>query len=338
MKLIVFPSLLIGLLLLAACGEKLSVSQIRSVYLEYNQASELNYGNSFEGQVKALLTGGEEVDITTNRKMSFQSQDLIKSGSLFTIVKEPVTFNDDNIRYTIAISDKHETFTHKDSLALNFRGSLTIRKIGITGTTGNTPKDKGSTWLFRDGKTGQRGEDGGIGGNGRHLIVYIWKESDMYYFHVEDTISHQILKYKCDGQGRVEINVSGGIGGNGGNGGAGGKGKDGEKDDEGKIKRPGDGGAGGDGGNGGDGGTGGSLRVIIHPSATDITSHLNLISFGGEGGNGGRGAEGGKPGTPLDGQQPGANGANGRIGLQGRKGHDGTINSDFQEFDFNRLK
>lgn len=335
MKFIHLLSLILSLSILWSCGNKFTVSQVRSLELDYNPASELNVGNSFEGHINAILTGGERVEVTTNRKMEFRSEDIRQFGNQFHIVKTPISFNDDLLKYTIVISDKHETFTMKDSIPMNYRGSLSIRLTGVDGSTGSTPKDKGSTWLFRNGKTGEKGENGSNATNGHDLIVHIWSETGMYFIHVEDTTLHQVFRYKTDGTGRLEINVSGGIGGNAGKGGAGGKGKDGEKDDEGKTKRPGDGGVGGDGGNGGDGGAGGSLRVILHPNAADITSRLNLISFGGEGGDGGRGGEGGKPGEPLEGQQAGAYGANGRQGFHGRKGLDGSISSDIQEFDIN---
>ncbi len=323
-----------SLLLLTACGgSKLIVSEIRSLEFEYSPGAELNFGNTFEGRIKAMMNNGDEIDVTSHRKLDFISDDVSKFGKSFTITKHPQNFNDDIAVISMTVTDKEESFVRKDTLRMNFQGGLRILGYGGDGANGEDQKDRGSPWLFRDGKTGDDGTPGQPGGNGEQLMAHIWKEHDLYYIYVTNREGTITWRYKTLATAPVKFDVSGGDGGRGGNGGNGSDGKDGEKDEDGKLKRPGDAGNGGNGGNGGDGGNGGSVTLTIHPDAADISSHLEYSLGGGNGGDGGKGGTAGKPGQALSGQTAASNGTNGRQGLHGRTGMTGTTQSEFKVFD-----
>ena len=319
--------------MLSACGgSKLVVSEIRSLELEFSPGEALNFGSRFEGRVKALMMSGDEIDITSNRKLDFTSSDIEKSGDRFTIVRRPRDFSEDRVSYTLSVSDKEEKFERHDTILLNFRGGLKFEHATENGIDGVDQKERGSTWLFRDGKTGDDGTNGTDGAQGVNYHAYIWKEGDLYYLHLKDLTYQTEYRYKTYGTETVHFSLTGGIGGRGGNGGNGGVGMNGEKDKDGKFKRVGDGGNGGNGGDGGSGGNGGSITVTFHPSAAGLTGLVNFNLSGGAGGSGGRGGTAGKPGIPLAGQPEGRLGVTGRQGRRGTNGSDGTPITELVEF------
>lgn len=324
---------------LTACGgAKLVVSEIRSVELEYSPGEPLNFGSRFEGRIKAIMIGGEEIDITSSRKLEFTSSDIEKSGGVFKIVRRPRDFSEDRVSYSLIVRDKEESFERHDTIVLNFRGGLTFEQFAEDGMNGTDQKERSSTWLFRDGKTGEDGTRGTDGGSGANYHAHVWKEGEIYYIHLKDLNFQTEYRYKTYGTEAVQFTLPGGSGGRGGNGGNGGVGMNGEKDKDGKFKRVGDGGTGGNGGDGGNGGTGGSITVTFHPSAAGLTGLVNFNLSGGSGGSGGRGGTGGKPGVPLSGQPEGRTGANGLQGRRGTAGIDGSPNTELVEFDINSYK
>ncbi len=326
-------------LLVASCGNtKLKVEQISSVHLEYSPATDLNFGSSFEGRILAMMHNGDELDITTHRKLDFISADVSKSGKKFTIVKLPSNFDDNAVAVAFSVSDKDETFQAQDSIIMNFRGGLSIYGTGSWGADGEDQKDRGSRILLRDGKPGDDGTNGQPGSSGGSYEAHIWKEGEMYYVYVRDLNSINAWKYKTLATSTVLFDLSGGTGGRGGKGGGGGDGKDGSKDDDGKVKRPGDGGPGGHGGHGGNGGNGGSVHVVLHTNASGISPQLKYNLSGGSGGEGGKGGQGGQPGDALEGQANGSSGSNGRPGSAGSWGASGNSTVEFKAFDFEQFK
>lgn len=322
------------LIFLSACGKsKLVVSEIRTLEFEYSPGTNLNFGTAFQAKVKALMNNGDEIDITTHRKLQFASNDINKAGSMFTVSRRPQSFDEYMATFTLTVSDKEESFVKADTLIMNFRGGLDVIESGGYGSGGLDQKERGAPWLLRDGKPGEEGGIGGTGGSGGELEIHIWKEGDFFLVHVLDTRFGQLRKYKTLATDIIRFDVSGGPGGRGGKGGSGSNGKDGEKDDDGKLKRPGNGGNGGDGGTGGDGGAGGSVHLIIHPDAAAITAQLQFDVSGGPGGQGGQGGKAGKAGTALSGQLAASPGKDGRQGRVGRTGDDGSIQTELLEFD-----
>lgn len=322
------------IVLFTSCGgSKLIVSEIRSLELEYSPGVDMNFGSSFEARIKAMMLNGDEIDVTSHRKMDFVSNDISKSGGTFTIVRRPTSFDESEVPFSISITDKEESYVQNDTLKMNFRGGISINSSGFDGENGINQKDRGSSWVFRDGKSGENGTNGNPGTPGGNIEARIWKEGELYYMTVTDLTSLSVWRYKTVGSSPLYFDLSGGNGGRGGNGGNGSDGKNGEKDDEGKFKRPGDGGNGGDGGDGGNGGDGGIVRVVLHPSASAISAQLQYDLNGGSGGSGGRGGVAGKAGTALSGQAVSANGATGRQGRRGTSGRDGSSNSSIEEFD-----
>lgn len=322
------------LTLFASCGgSKLIVSEIRSLELEYSPGIDLNFGTSFEARIKAMMLNGDEIDVTSHRKMDFSSTDISKSGGVFTVVRRPVSFDEDMATFSISVTDKEESYLQKDTLRMNFRGGISISARGFDGESGTDQKNRGSSWVFRDGKTGENGTQGNPGTPGGNLETHIWKDGALYYMTVTDLNTLSIWRYKTVGTSALYFNLSGGNGGRGGNGGNGSDGKNGEKDEDGKYKRPGDGGNGGDGGDGGNGGDGGTVRIVLHPNASEISGQLQYDLNGGSGGEGGRGGVAGKAGQALSGQAVSANGATGRQGRRGSSGRNGSIDSIIEEFD-----
>lgn len=328
--------LLFGFLLalFSSCGgSKLIVSEIRSLELEYSPGIDMNFGTRFEARIKAMMLNGDEIDVTSHRKMDFSSPDISKSGGTFTVVRRPMSFDEDKVAFSISVTDKEESYVQKDTLLMNFRGGISISSRGFDGENGINQKDRGSSWVFRDGKSGENGTNGNPGTPGGNLEARIWKEGDLYLMTVTDLNSLSIWRYKTVGTSPLYFDCSGGNGGRGGNGGNGSDGKDGEKDEDGKVKRSGNGGNGGDGGDGGNAGDGGMVRVVIHPSASGISGQLQYDLNGGSGGEGGRGGVAGKAGVALAGQAVSANGATGRQGRRGNAGQNGNSTLTIEEFD-----
>lgn len=325
--------IVLGASLLAACGgSKLVVSEIRSVELEFSPGEALNFGSRFEGRIKAIMISGDEIDITSNRKLDFTSSDIEKSGDHFKIARRPRDFSEDRVSYSLIVRDKEESFERHDTILLNFRGGLNFEQFVEDGMDGLDQKEKSSTWLFRDGKTGDDGTNGTDGAQGANYSAFIWKEGDLYYIHLRDLTFQTDYRYKTYGTEAVVFTLPGGNGGRGGNGGNGGVGMNGEKEKDGKFKRVGDGGNGGNGGDGGNGGNGGSISVTFHPSAAALTGLVSFNLSGGAGGSGGRGGTAGKPGIPLAGQTEGRMGVAGRQGRRGTAGRDGISTTELIEF------
>lgn len=328
------------LLLIVSCKniKPISVAEIRSLELEYNSETGLNFGSSFSAKVIARMNNGEEIEVTDHKRLSFTSPDIIYQGeNVFLIQKHPSKFQDQTAQYTIEMTDKEEQFLRKDSININFTGDVAILAAGMDGAPGEDQKDRGSRWVLRDGKDGESATNGMNGESAGQYEAYIWREDNIVRIYVRNQLDGTTWRYNQIGTGKIFFNLRGGDGGKGGNGGDGGDGKDGKIKD-GESTDPGNGGNGGHGGNGGNGGNGGQLTIYLHPACADIQDRISYDVSGGEGGQRGLAGAAGKPGKALAGQNEGTMGVAGNSGLQGARGLNGTIPEiQIQEFSFSVL-
>lgn len=329
------------LFLIASCGsvKKLEVDNIKTVYLEHNSVLPLQFGGTIEGRIIALLKDGEEIDVTNNRNLTFQSNDLQQHfGKKFKIVKHPVSFDDNKILAQYTITEKEVASTFIDSIKLNLRGDLMVDAKATNGVDGIDQKNRNTAYVFRDGNDGEHGTVGTNGQNAGDYTAYVWKEDAAYYIYVQNIETKEEWRYKSFEPGTITIDVSGGNGGNGGNGGDGGNGKDGKIEGS-KSKTPGNGGDAGFGGDGGNGGNAGSVICFLHTNAAEVELKITFNVSGGAGGQGGTKGKPGQPGKPLDGQLASLVGSIGRNGRAGFRGNDGQMpHVTIQEFDFSGYK
>lgn len=335
------PILLVVVLLFSSCGglKRLEVSEVSTVFFEYNHADNINFGTEIEAKVLAIMLDGKEIDITNNKKLSFVSQDIGRSGigKKFTLIKRPVSFSDNYAAMTLTVSDDEETLTILDTVHLNFRGNLTINARGQSGNKGVDQQNSGTKIFFRGGRDGEHGTRGENGTSANDYVAQIWREESMVYVYVRNVADNTEWKYKMLANGEIIFDLRGGNGGRGGIGGGGGDGKDGKVVD-GKSTGPGDGGHGGFGGDAGNGGNGGSIQVFIHPNAAAVEELLNIRTQGGYGGEGGKGGDGGKAGDVISGQIAGAMGQRGSSGRSGMTGNKGTSSIAIIEFDYSQFQ
>ena len=327
--------------IISACGgvAKLEVSEIKSVFIEYNPADNINFGSEIDATVLAIMTSGKEIDITNSRKLAFVSEDIQQKGNSkrVVLIKHPTSFSDEYAAAKLTVTDKEETFEAKDSIHINFRGDLNILAGGLSGSSGEDQKSRGSSVLFRDGKNGEDGTFGQAGSSSSNFVAQIWMEESMVYVYMRNTATNEEWKYKTLAEGTIRFDLTGGNGGSGGDGGNGGDGKAGIIE-SGKSKDPGDGGHGGHGGDGGNGGDGGTIQIFLHPNASSVQTKLDIQTLGGNGGAGGKSGTGGKAGVALAGQIVASNGSNGRTGRRGLNGQNGSFELTVLEFDVEQFK
>ena len=328
-------------LVVTSCGsvKKLELAKIKAVYLEHNSVLPLQFGGTIEGRIIALLKDGEEIDVSNNRNLAFQSNDLEQQfGKKFKIVKHPNSFNDNIAVAQYSISEKENTVTFADTLRLNLRGDVKIDAKGLRGVDGIDQKNRNTAIVFRDGNNGEHGTEGTAGQNAGNYIAYIWKEDAAYFVYVQNIETKAEWRYKSFEPGTISIDVSGGNGGSGGDGGDGGNGKDGKLEGS-KSKTPGNGGDAGFGGEGGQGGNAGSVVCFLHSNAAELELKIGFNVSGGAGGQGGAKGKPGQPGKVLDGQSASRVGRTGRSGRDGIRGRDGQMPQvAIQEFDFSGYK
>lgn len=316
----------IGLYLLTSCGssKKFSVAEIKSIYLEYNQVADLNFGKEFQATVFAVMIDGREVDVSKNKKFSFFSEDIKRlTNSTYLITKKPSSFDDEVANVRLTLTDKEETFSSNQSIKMNFKGVLNIFANGKDGEKGLGRKNRKGRLVLRDGKNGYNGGNGANGTNADKISCYVWSEGAYNYVYVKNISQNKVWKFKCLNSSPISINANGGNGGDGGKGGNGGDGQDGKVNKDGKKLRAGDGGDGGDAGNGGNGGNGGDVFVYLHPSAGHIASNITILNSGGQAGISGVAGVGGKGGVALPNGATRSNGRNGNNGSNGIEGMPG---------------
>ena len=321
---------LILTLIVTSCGssKKFKVAEVKSIYMEYNQAADLNFGSEFQAKIFAVMMDGREVDVSKNKKLAFFSNDIKRlTNSTYLVTKKPASFSDEVANVKLTLSDKEETFSNDQAIKMNFKGILTVLAKGEDGVDGANKKNRKGRLFIRDGKNGYDGGNGTNGTNADKISCYIWSEGGYNYVYVNNVSKNEIWRLKCLDNSPIVINATGGKGGDGGKGGNGGNGQDGEINKDGKRLRAGDGGDGGDGGNGGNGGNGGDVYVFIHPSAAHVTSNIKILNAGGQGGVGGRAGTGGEGGTALPNGATRKNGTGGRQGANGLNGLQGSPES-----------
>lgn len=328
------------LIFFSSCGsyKSLDIDKISKLEFEYNPNQDLQYGTNFEAKINAVMVNGEEIDITDNKNLTIENNDVkYLYGHTFKITKKPFDRgNEVTIHYKLE-GKESEMINSSDQLHLNFRGPLNIIAAGKNGLAGADGKDKNDAIVFRDGGDGDRGENGKNGQPGDNLQIHVWKDRDTLFLNVFNLSRSETWKYKATLNSTISINVSGGDGGIGGNGGDGGDGKDGIITSD-KNKLPGDGGNGANGGNGGNGGNPGNVQITFHQNATDYQQRFSYVLNPGAGGSGGTGGKAGKAGTAEIGQEPGIDGSNGTAGMNGINGT--GVNSpsiSVQNFDWNQL-
>lgn len=332
---------LISFFLIAACGttKKIEISSIKTVYLERNPVEPAQFGGVIEGRIMARLTNGEEIDVSNNRNLTFNSTDLSRQfGKKYKVVKHPQSFDDNLVLVQYIINEKESTATYIDSIRLNQRGDLKIDSKAPNGTDGQDQKNRSTPLVWRDGNDGDHGTPGTNGQDAGDYIAYIWKEDAAYFIYVQNILTKEEWRYKCLEPGTISFDVSGGNGGDGGDGGDGGTGKDGKQEGD-KVKTPGNGGDAGFGGNGGNGGNAGSVVCFLHSNAAELELKISFNVSGGAGGQGGNKGKPGQPGKPLDGQTASLVGRTGRNGRPGFRGNDGQMPEvSILEFDYSGYK
>ncbi len=180
----------------------------------------------------------------------------------------------------------------------------------------------------RPSATGVSGGNGGPGGAGPELTVYVtWVRTPDYTKLLAARVEGDVHGLTLRAPGTpLDVLARGGRGGAGGRGGQGASGLDavwtvGRRRARGHlVKSFTRGGLGGSGGNGGEGGAGGSVRIIVD-ERFDLESWVHVDVQGGEGGPGGRAGPGGRGGSS---NSAGARETSASAGLPGTVGRDGA--------------
>lgn len=309
---------------LTSCGIFKKNKQIESIDIVYANDAKVNYGHSFQIEVKATYSNGKSRDIASKKGVEISASGGSLNGRTIYIDGYPQSLRKDTVFIKAKYVSDEKDFSTEKAIPFNYRGDLSISFSGEQGAPGEDGSNGSTPLLFRDGKTGGDGLTGGTGFNGDDLSVNIWKtDNGLYRIKVINLITNETFNYTWKDIGyKLIFNLNGGQGGPGGNGGRGGDGKDGVITEK-KNKRPGDGGDGGNGGIGGQGGNGGSLYVFLHPNAEELRTKIILYNFGGSGGGPGKGGQAGTPGTPESGQDSAEEGIEGVPGTEGPEGTSG---------------
>jgi hypothetical protein len=326
--------------LLWSCGnsKKLDIANIQRLYIDHNPDQNINYGKQISAKVVALMISGEEIVVTNHKKLQINSPKLdFTSSDQVKILGHPTTFNNEVIIAELVMSDKEETFSATDSVALNYRGPLHIGEYFRSGSDGEDQKNRGTRLVGRNGKDGDDGPLGENGTNGGNYTVHIWKVEAESRVKVTNNVSGEVWRYKSVNNDECVFDFPGGAGGDGGDAGDGGDGKDGKVTEDGSD-RTGHGGDGGNGGNGGNGGHGGIVSVIIHTNASASAGKVAVNNPGGRNGTYGEGGKAGKGGTADTGQVDGLPGLIGVRGVAGSHGNQGpTTVVKVEEFDISTM-
>lgn len=313
--------------------KKIKVSQIEDMWFEYSPNQDINHGSEFEGEILLQTYDGKQHEMSKNSKLTFLSSDITRKdrSNTFTIIKKSNSFNDDNCVITLKYNYKEEEFVKKDSVTLNFQGSLRVLYNGDNGINGKDQRNKGTPLLFRDGHSGGDGPDGTDGESVGDYTAHLWKDSSFIYVHLKDENTSNSYRYQMTTGNSIHFDFSGGNGGHGGDGGDGGNGKNGQLKGN-KVKSPGNAGNGGHGGNSGNGGNGGNLKLIIHTNCAEVEQNITYSVKEGMAGRQGEPGKSGEPGTPLEGQQDAKNGWDGTSGESGYKGYKGNYTQYIEDF------
>jgi hypothetical protein len=81
MKILLLTILTCSLLYSCGSNKKLEVSQIKSLYFDYNQIERNNYGNTINGKFTAQLIDGTEFDVSKDKNFLLSSSDVVWNES-----------------------------------------------------------------------------------------------------------------------------------------------------------------------------------------------------------------------------------------------------------------
>ena len=154
MKILLLTILTCSLLYSCGSNKKLEVSQIKSLYFDYNQIERNNYGNTINGKFTAQLIDGTEFDVSKDKNFLLSSSDVVwneSKGQLF-ISKKPLDFEDNSLNISVAYKDKEDEFIQNQKIELNLLGDLIIAMDGVHGVDGIDKKDRSGRILLKDGK------------------------------------------------------------------------------------------------------------------------------------------------------------------------------------------
>lgn len=321
---------------LAACSafKKVKVENVDRIFLDYDVNQPMNYSTTIEGKVFLEMKTGEQVELPNEKGFKTSPNiDIRNNKEKITIVAIPTAFDQEKLPITFTISDKDGMeVTSNDTILINFKAPLAPDFSANSGISGSNGKNGSGKDNRGDGNFGEHGENGTNGISAHNYDIWVWKKDSMYYFHVQDRITFEVMRYQVYGLKTFQFYAIGGTGGNGGNGGNGAVGRDGTVSGSTSVQ-PGNGGNGGDGGHAGNGGQGGSVTVYIHPSASEMQSHIVLDTRGGTAGDPGKAGTGGQGGKSAPGQGLSRAGYNGRKGSLGTNGSRGVTSVLIQDFD-----
>jgi hypothetical protein len=326
-------------LALVACNpvNKIDFQEIDQLILEYDPYQPLNYAVPISGTVLIKMKSGELIDAQKNNiYVATENIQFTGRKGKFETTQLPSKFSQNKVPVKLTIANKHEeTFSNWDTLRLNYNAPIELTFSQKKAGDGADGSNGSQALLFRFGKSGLDGTSGQNGLNGVDLSIHCWKDSNMYFFHVQNLTTNETYFLQSTAA-QLSIYAPGGTGGDGGNGGNGGDGKAAENTNN-KIKYAGDGGDGGHGGNAGFGGNGGNVICYIHPSASELQRNISISVPAGVPGQPGRGGVGGKPGRNLEGLSPGRAGRNGQNGVTSAFGQRGTSSITLLAFDYLQL-
>ena len=328
-------TILLSAITLSACG-LFKPKVVESFEIRIDEGQNIMYGEDVEIDLVITYTNGKTKNVTNWDEVIVNARGGSYDNGKVSLPSNPSQFIDDEFTIEASYTDEEISLKAKKTVSYNYRDYLRIEFNGHQGPDGLDGSNGGTALLFRDGKAGDTGGQGGMGLPGDDLSIFIWKDQNLGKLKIKvENLSQgttSYFTYIINDKG-LNINVNGGRGGNGGDGGNGGEGKDGRTKND-KKKEPGDGGNGGDGGIGGTGGTGGVITIFLHENAKAFRPYIFINNLGGQGGEGGEGGIGGKGGLPLTGQEPGTDGLAGNPGSNGLNGSPGPEPTILiQEFD-----
>ena len=336
MSKIAFVLLIIPLFIIG-CGISKGKKIPAKIEIRYDEKSEINYGSTIPFKTILTYTSGKQKDISGKSDLGIKVTGAKHVSRSIKVPAYPLSFGSDSILIEASYSKGELIFTDAKTMHYNYKGDLKLGFNGGNGSSGSDGSNGGSSMVFRHGKDGDIGLEGGLGENGHDLVLHVYKSdtSDFFFIRVTDLVSSSMYYYRWKNIGfGIKIYVNGGDGGQGGDGGDGGDGKDGKITEK-KEKRPGDGGNGANGASGGSGGDGGSVYIFLHSTAAEMQYKISVFNQGGNPGAGGKAGKAGEGGKPAEGQSQTENGVGGEYhGGPGNLGSSGpAVQISVEEFD-----
>lgn len=326
--------LLLSVITSCSTFKKVKVENVDRIFLDYDYNQPNNYSTIIDGKVFVEMKTGEQIELPNEKGFkTSENIDIRNNRKKISIEAKQTVYDQNKLPVILTISDKNGMeVTSNDTILINFKSPLSLyfnSKDGESGRNGKSGSGKDSRG---DGNFGENGEHGTSGLSAHNYDIWVWPIDSMYYFHVLDRSTLEVMRYQVFGLQNFQFSATGGDGGNGGKGGDGAVGRDGTVSGSTSVQ-PGNGGNGGDGGNAGNGGNGGSVNVYLHASASEMQNRILLYTDGGKAGDPGKAGIAGKGGTSAAGQGLSRAGYNGRKGNFGTNGSRGVTSISIQDFD-----